>query len=85
MARNPASVRTESTSALDAEGLVNGDQPTPNFPLTVGNDARTEQIRQAAYARSEQRGFEAGHEEEDWLAAEAEVDRANSSTSGIPQ
>lgn len=30
-------------------------------------------IAAAAYYRAEQRGFAAGHELEDWLAAEAEV------------
>ena len=32
-------------------------------------------IAEAAYSRAQSRGFEPGHEEEDWLAAEAEVDR----------
>ena len=31
-------------------------------------------IAQNAYLRAERRGFEPGHETEDWLAAEAEVD-----------
>jgi hypothetical protein len=32
-----------------------------------------EEIRQLAYSLSERRGFESGHETEDWLAAEHEV------------
>ncbi|HEX4151438.1 MAG TPA: DUF2934 domain-containing protein [Steroidobacteraceae bacterium] len=32
-------------------------------------------IARAAYFRAERRNFEPGHELEDWLAAEAEVDR----------
>jgi hypothetical protein len=32
-------------------------------------------IARAAYFRAETRGFRAGHELEDWLAAEAEVDQ----------
>jgi Protein of unknown function (DUF2934) len=31
-------------------------------------------IAERAYFRAERRGFEPGHEGEDWLAAEAEVD-----------
>jgi hypothetical protein len=31
-------------------------------------------IAEAAYLRAERRGFAPGHETEDWLAAEAEVD-----------
>ncbi|GIL05732.1 MAG: hypothetical protein AMXMBFR72_16950 [Betaproteobacteria bacterium] len=33
-------------------------------------------IAQAAYFRAEQRGFASGAELQDWLAAEAEIDRA---------
>ena len=33
-------------------------------------------IAEAAYFRAEQRGFEAGHELEDWLGAEAEFERS---------
>ena len=32
-----------------------------------------EEIRRLAYLLSERRGFEAGHEAEDWLAAEREI------------
>ena len=35
---------------------------------------RQEMIAEAAYHRAEARGFAPGHELEDWLAAEAEVD-----------
>jgi len=33
-------------------------------------------IAEVAYYRAERRGFEPGHETEDWLSAEAEVDTA---------
>jgi hypothetical protein len=33
-------------------------------------------IAKAAYYRAERRGFAPGHEAEDWLAAESEVDAA---------
>jgi hypothetical protein len=42
--------------------------------LIVERNVRHEQIAQAAYFRAERRGFEPGHELEDWLAAEAEID-----------
>ncbi|HEV2268954.1 MAG TPA: DUF2934 domain-containing protein [Steroidobacteraceae bacterium] len=42
--------------------------------MTVSEEARRAMIAQAAYLRAERRGFAPGHEEEDWLAAEAEVD-----------
>jgi len=42
----------------------------------IDQDVRRALIAQAAYYRAERRGFEAGHEAEDWLAAESEVDTA---------
>jgi len=56
-------------------------KPTHNFfplrfspPQTVSADERRELIATAAYLRAESRGFAAGHEDEDWIAAEIEVD-----------
>ena len=53
-----------------------------SLPETRGNrchafqiyDARNSLVREAAYLRARARGFEPGHELEDWLAAEHEVD-----------
>jgi len=39
------------------------------------HEDRHASIAEAAYYRSEQRGFAPGHELEDWLAAEEEVDQ----------
>ncbi|MBV9911734.1 MAG: DUF2934 domain-containing protein [Sinobacteraceae bacterium] len=43
--------------------------------VEVSEDVRRSMIAEGAYLRAERRGFATGHEEEDWLAAEAEVDR----------
>jgi hypothetical protein len=40
----------------------------------VTAEARRALIAESAYLRAERRGFAPGHENEDWLAAEAEVD-----------
>jgi hypothetical protein len=40
----------------------------------VNDNHRRDLIAEAAYFRAEGRGFAGGHEVEDWLAAEAEVD-----------
>lgn len=40
----------------------------------VGPEKRAALIAEAAYYRAQKRGFAPGHETEDWLAAEAEVD-----------
>ncbi|MGH8260684.1 MAG: DUF2934 domain-containing protein [Steroidobacteraceae bacterium] len=42
-------------------------------------------IANAAYLRAERRGFTPGREDEDWLAAEKEVDALLSGGQGGPQ
>ena len=37
-------------------------------------DARNAMVRESAYLRAQARGFEPGHQLEDWLIAEHEVD-----------
>lgn len=49
-------------------------RPVP--PVLIDQDLRRSMIAQAAYYRAERRGFAPGHEAEDWLAAEGEVDAA---------
>lgn len=44
------------------------------MPVDVSEDVRRGMIAEGAYLRAERRGFTSGHEAEDWLAAEAEVD-----------
>ena len=55
-------------------------KPTHNFfplrfspPMIVSESERRALIATEAYLRAERRNFAAGHELEDWLAAEAEV------------
>ena len=43
-------------------------------PARKSQEERREMIAKAAYLRAERRNFRPGHELEDWLAAEAEVD-----------
>jgi hypothetical protein len=42
-------------------------------------------IAERAYLRAERRGFAPGNEDEDWLAAEAEVDRLLAVDADRPQ
>ena len=42
----------------------------------LGEAVRRALIRQAAYLRAERRGFAPGHERDDWLQAEREIDQA---------
>jgi hypothetical protein len=41
--------------------------------MIVSEDERRRMIERTAYLRAERRNFEAGHEAEDWMAAESEV------------
>ncbi len=43
-------------------------------PYAISAAERHRLISQAAYLRAKQRDFAAGHEVEDWLAAEREID-----------
>jgi hypothetical protein len=56
-------------------------KPTHNFfplrfspPVAISASERHAMISVEAYLRAERRGFEPGHEIEDWAAAEAEID-----------
>jgi len=76
-------------SATDAEGKIDmktetrktGSRKTVRKPEIVKTDSRAtlvpinleDEIRRLAYLLSERRGFEPGHESEDWLTAETEV------------
>lgn len=53
-------------------------QPQPEAPACAAIDSQTrhELIAQAAYFRAQHRAFMPGHEQEDWCAAEMEVDSA---------
>jgi hypothetical protein len=48
--------------------------PVPEETRAVEARERDAMIAEAAYYRAEARGFESGHELEDWLAAEREID-----------
>lgn len=63
-----------------AEGAAGGEPVSSSLPdVTLSGKPqpladREARIAQAAYQRAEQRGFYPGHEVEDWLAAEKEID-----------
>lgn len=72
-----------STTFATAETTTANPEPTntPRKPSIVKSDARAnlvpinleDEVRRLAYLLSERRGFEPGHETEDWLTAEHEV------------
>ncbi|HTT03229.1 MAG TPA: DUF2934 domain-containing protein [Steroidobacteraceae bacterium] len=54
-------------------------------PRAFSVEVRRSMIAEAAYLRSERRGFVPGFEEEDWLAAEKEVDALLSAGQSVRQ
>ena len=51
-------------------------------PLTMNWAERHSMIASAAYFRAQKRGFEPGRELDDWLGAEAEIDRLLAALAG---
>jgi hypothetical protein len=59
--------------------------PAPSTKAPANFDpssSREALIATAAYYRAEKRGFQCGHETEDWLAAEREIDRTGTAPIG---
>jgi hypothetical protein len=69
--KNPTGSPARKRAPRKTLGIVKVE---PVFTQFVDPEQRAALIAEAAYYRAESRGFEPGHETEDWLAAEAEVD-----------
>jgi hypothetical protein len=81
-----------AASAAQSTGIGGGDAPStqpkeaasdrrdaaPQAGRSAAGAEREERIREAAYQRYRQRGDRAGEAMDDWLAAEAEIDEADS-------
>lgn len=67
---NSTGAQTEATQPESRKvlGMVKSDSRPNVVPINLEDE-----IRRRAYELSEQRGFSAGHETEDWLSAEREV------------
>jgi len=85
--RPPEPPRLEPAPPADARRAA--AVPKPRKPAAaraaVTPEARRAMIAQNAYLRAERRGFEPGHETEDWFAAEEEVDALLRVAQGSPQ
>jgi Protein of unknown function (DUF2934) len=64
----PALTERAVLTILESEGHTAADPPP------VAAELRRQMVAAAAYFLAERRGFAAGHDLEDWLAAEAMVD-----------
>lgn len=72
-------VTSSQVEKLSSRARPRTGQPAGN--ARVGSELMSPEMRhdiiaQAAYFRAQRRDFEPGHELDDWLAAEAEVDAA---------
>jgi len=65
---------TPKMSDASAMAQNPGTLPTGLIPLDDTTADRLKRIAEAAYRRAQQRNFEPGHDLEDWLEAEKEVD-----------
>jgi hypothetical protein len=76
----PKAIKADEKAAVSAPkrkpAAPRAKRPSTTAParVAVSEDVRRGMIAEGAYLRAERRGFAPGHEEEDWVAAEAEVD-----------
>lgn len=75
--------QTHSTGSRTAKAVKRHSRAAPAVltdatreRAAVSPEQRRAMIAQSAYFRAERRGFAPGAELQDWLAAEAEIDRA---------
>jgi len=65
---NGAAKKTTRKKTVSKPAVVKDDPRATVVPVSLEDE-----IRQAAYLMAERRGFEPGHEVDDWFAAEREV------------
>lgn len=63
-------IKAGQVTADSQGGSLTGSKP--NSETTLSPEQRAQMVAVAAYYKAEQRGFAAGHEMDDWLAAEQE-------------
>lgn len=70
--KSPTKVTVKTRSPR--KSVVRKGVEATQFTQFVDPRKRAALIAETAYFRAEKRGFAPGHEQEDWLAAESEVD-----------
>jgi hypothetical protein len=80
-----ANVETTPAKAAPRKRAVPKVKMTSPSKPVIDPDMRRAMIAEAAYLRAERRGFSPGGEHEDWMAAEAEVDRLLNADHTAPQ
>ena len=83
--RSPEIPASADTRARSAQPKGTRTSRTPSAQrVPVNAEERRLMIAEAAYLRAERRGFTPGHETEDWLAAEMDVDALLKVGAGAP-
>jgi hypothetical protein len=72
---HPRALARSPKSALAAGPAVAPNSIVTRAAAFIEPERRTAMVAECAYYRAEKRGFEAGYELDDWLAAEVEIDR----------
>jgi hypothetical protein len=73
--RRPAPTANRPAATPVASGLSRQSQPSAKAPVNFDpSSSRQALIATAAYYHAQSRGFQPGHELQDWLAAEREID-----------
>ena len=70
-AKKPASKKVTARRATPTKAAETSK--TTTSPVNISSEERWRMIAVAAYHRAEKRGFDPGHEIEDWLQAEKEI------------
>ena len=72
--KSPMKRTRRTTDGMPSASASTSRRKTADSVTTITADERARMVETAAYYRAERRGFASGHEAEDWLAAEAEID-----------
>ena len=85
MFKNDSSEDTKQSTKMDGSGLpqdatdkasgASGTAARDSYQAPMQSNTREQHIALRAYYKAQQRGFEEGNPEDDWLAAEQEFDR----------
>jgi Protein of unknown function (DUF2934) len=70
MKTEPAALKSPSRRSVESKT----DAANQSYPDRIAPEVRQRMIAAAAYLRAEQRAFQNGSPEDDWLQAEIEVD-----------
>ncbi len=67
--------KTAAKKAVRKKTTARRPSTTPRNPIQVSAEERWRMIATAAYYKAEARGFTAGDDQQDWLDAEAEINK----------